>query len=68
MEPQTDTSPTSAPYDLNFDGSVDILDILIVAKAFGAKPGDPNWNPIADVNKDNIVDIFDLVVVATHFG
>jgi len=66
-----------SPYDLNKDGHIDILDIRIVAKAFGsAAVDDPetpydeteNWNPIADVNADGRVDIFDLRLVAKHYG
>jgi len=54
--------------DLNKDGSVNILDIFIIAKAFGSKPGDANWNAIADLNKDNIVKILDVFAVAWDFG
>jgi len=56
------------PGDINNDGTVDIFDCVVVALAFGSKPGDPNWNPVADINNDGIVDIFDIVVVALHFG
>jgi parallel beta-helix repeat protein len=58
--------------DLNKDGIVDIFDIVIVAISFGSKPGDSNWNSVADCmhrgESNNIVDIFDLVLVATNFG
>ena len=54
--------------DINGDGIVDIVDIVIVALAFGSEPGDPNWNPVADLNGDSIVDIVDVVLVAIHFG
>jgi len=54
--------------DLNFDGTVDILDALILANAFGSSPGDPRWNILADINHDGIVDIFDAILLAAHFG
>lgn len=54
--------------DLNLDGKVNILDISIVAKAFGTKPGDPRWNQIADVTRDGKVNIIDVSVVAKNFG
>jgi len=66
-----------SPYDLNKDGHVDILDIRIVARAFGSMavddPATPHdetelWNPIADVNADGRVNIFDLRLVAKHYG
>ncbi|HXX87926.1 MAG TPA: dockerin type I domain-containing protein [Candidatus Acidoferrum sp.] len=55
-------------YDLNHDGKINIIDISIVAKAFGTSPGMPGWNPIADVNGDGKVDIKDISLVAKHFG
>lgn len=54
--------------DLNKDGKVNILDITIVARAFGTEPGDPHWNPVADVNGDGIVNILDVALVAREFG
>lgn len=46
--------------DLNKDGSVNILDLVIVANAFG------NQEP--DLNADGVVNILDLVIVANAFG
>ena len=54
--------------DINGDGIVDIFDVVILAKAFGSEPGDPEWNPAADLNNDDIVDIFDVVTIAKEFG
>jgi hypothetical protein len=54
--------------DLNKDGSVNILDIFIVAQAFGSKPGDTNWNVVADLNKDETINILDIFAVAWEFG
>ena len=54
--------------DLNGDGAVNILDIFIVANAFGSKPGDANWNATADLNKDGTVNILDIFAVARDFG
>ncbi len=48
------------PWDVNFDGSVNVQDLAIVAAHFGeANAG------AADVNQDGVVDIRDLVVVAS---
>jgi len=57
-----------SPYDLNEDGHVDILDVAIVASAFGAEEGDPRWDPRADVDGNGLVDIYDLVTMGVHFG
>jgi len=54
--------------DLNKDGTVNILDIFIVAKAFGTTPGVANWNATADLNKDGTVNILDIFAVAWDFG
>jgi hypothetical protein len=54
--------------DLNYDGTVNILDAILFAKSFGSRPGDPNWNPDADFNKDGIVNILDAIILAYHFG
>ncbi|MGD0978214.1 MAG: NosD domain-containing protein [Candidatus Bathyarchaeia archaeon] len=54
--------------DLNKDGKVGLGDLVILAKAYGSKPGDPNWNPTADIDGNGIVDLSDLVILASHYG
>ena len=50
--------------DVNRDGSVNILDLVLVASKFGQRvSGDP-----ADVNEDGVVNIVDLVKVAGALG
>ena len=56
------TSRNDLPWDLNKDGVVDILDLVIVSIHFEMVNA-----PNGDVNKDGIVDILDLVAVANHF-
>ena len=49
--------------DLNCDGTVNIIDLMMAARAFNSKPEDELWNSNADVNDDrkiNILDIFQL--------
>jgi hypothetical protein len=53
---------------LNKDGAVNILDLFIVAQAFGTKLGDPRWNAVADLNNDGTINILDLFAVAGDFG
>jgi len=55
----------SPPWDVNEDGKVDILDLVLVGRYFGeSSPA----NPRADVNQDGIVDIVDLTLIGVHFG
>ena len=54
--------------DVNGDGRVDLRDIALVARAFGATPTSPNWNPAADINGDGIINMQDITLVARHFG
>lgn len=54
--------------DLNGDGVVNILDIAIVAKAYGTTPEDPGWNPIADLDGSEIINILDIAMVAKDYG
>ncbi len=56
------------PEDLNRDGKVDIEDFVIVAGAYGCKPGDAGWNPDADVVANGQIDIFDVVRIASMLG
>lgn len=66
-----DYYPLMSPYilgDLNHDGTVDIIDVGIVASCFCSYPGHPKWNPHADLYGDSFIDIFDIAMVASNFG
>jgi len=54
--------------DVTGDGKVNILDISLVAMAFGSNPKDPEWDPNADINNNNEINILDISAVAIHFG
>lgn len=56
------------PGDINGDGSVDIFDAILLARAHNSVPTRPNWSPNADINGDGIVDIFDAIILANHYG
>ena len=55
------------PWDVNEDGRVDILDLVLVGWHFGEVIEEP-IRPNPDVNGDGVVDISDLVLVGRHFG
>jgi len=54
--------------DLNSDGTVNILDISIVAYSYRSTPESERWNPRADMNRDETINILDLALVAKEFG
>ena len=57
---------TGPKWDVNMDGKINILDLIIVAKYFG-EPITEN-NQRADVNSDRVINILDLTIVASHLG
>ena len=50
-------------WDINEDGFVNILDLVLVRSNFGQEGPTPT-----DVNGDNVVNILDLTLVANHLG
>jgi len=54
--------------DVNRDGTVNILDVFLLAKSFGSGRGQLTWNPNCDINDDGLVNILDIVTVARNFG
>jgi hypothetical protein len=55
------------PGDLNMDGLVDIVDLVLAAQNFGTSPGGPPYH-FADLNCDGVIDILDIILVARNFG
>jgi peptide/nickel transport system substrate-binding protein len=58
-------------YDVNYDGKVDMKDIGVTAKSFGAVFGPPmtlTWIYRADFNNDRKIDMKDIGIVAKNFG
>ena len=49
-----------SPYDLNRDGTINVLDLILVSQHFGTATG--------DVNDDGITNILDLTRVAQQFN
>ena len=49
------------PADVNGDGIVNILDLILVAQGFGSDEAG------VDVNGDGVINVFDLVFVANQF-
>jgi hypothetical protein len=56
--------------DASMDGTVDIVDLVMVAQGFGMSTGDPQYALYinADINRDGTIDILDIIYVAHNFG
>ncbi|MDE0011435.1 MAG: dockerin type I domain-containing protein [Candidatus Poribacteria bacterium] len=59
IEPSTVTVKAEKTADLNGDGVVNILDLVILSNAFGKDS--------PDLNADGVVNILDLVVISNAF-
>jgi len=53
------------PWDVNCDGCVDIIDLVLVGQHWG-QTGPDGWIP-EDVNDDGVIDIIDLVLIGQHW-
>jgi hypothetical protein len=54
--------------DVNHDGKVNLLDLLIITKALFSTPTKRNWNPNCDLNGDGRVDLKDLCLALQNLG
>ena len=59
------TTPATPAWDVNRDGTTNILDMVSVSRDFGKSA---SLNSPSDVNRDGVVNILDLIVVAQHLG
>jgi len=57
-----------APWDVNQDNKVDLLDFFTVSSLYGSVEGSTNWNPKADTNSDGKIDLADYFAVTRHYG
>lgn len=68
-DPPDDPPPRSDPSpDINGDGRIDIVDIAMAGRAFGAANGDSGFNLKADLDQNGVIDIVDISRVAVAFG
>lgn len=54
--------------DVDGDNEVTLFDFGAIVAAFGALPGDANWNAEADLDGDEEVTLFDFGIVVRNFG
>ena len=65
MRDLTITVGSQPLWDVNADGQVSILDLILVAQHMGSVA---SANAKVDVNRDGVVSILDLILVAQHMG
>jgi hypothetical protein len=58
--------PTNITWDVNNDGSVNTLDIILTIQHFG-ETGTPGWIK-EDVNDDGVINILDVIAIGQHFS
>lgn len=61
------SEPNPDPYDLNWDGICNILDLMVITKYYGKQIKSARI-PNPDVNGDGFVDMKDINLAITHFG
>ena len=62
------TVKITVPGDINGDFKVSLVDLVMLAQAYGSKPNGANWNANADIDNNGIVGLSDLVLLAQHYG
>jgi hypothetical protein len=68
------TFKTPAPIEITIPGDVDgnhavnILDVVKITSIYGAKQGDPKFNPNCDIVGDGKITILDVVACTSHYG
>jgi hypothetical protein len=55
-------------WDVNRDGRVNLLDLIVVARVLGTTPTSQKWNSNADLNGDQEINVLDMIIVEDHLG
>ena len=61
------SEPNPDPYDLNWDGVANILDLMIITKYYGTQMKSTRI-PNPDIDGNGVVDMKDLNLAVSHFG
>ena len=54
--------------DVNGDGEVDILDLAMIARAYGSTIGAVEYEAAVDLDQNGVVDIRDVAIAALEYG
>ena len=58
--------PNAIPGDINADAKVSLIDLVILANAYGSRPGDIKRN-LKLTSATSYVDLPDLAILASHY-
>jgi hypothetical protein len=58
----------TVPGDTNGDGNIDIYDIVRLSSIYGAKRGEPRFNPNCDIDSNDEINIYDVVIATSRYG
>ena len=56
------------PGDVDGDFDVDLFDAVKLLKCYGAKKGQPSYDPHCDIDGDGDIDLFDAIILLKHYG
>ncbi len=54
--------------DINEDGQVDVVDLLLFVASWGSTVGQANYDAASDLNGDGSVDALDLLLMVQNWG
>jgi hypothetical protein len=54
--------------DINFDGTVNILDAIDLSNSFGKSTGQTGFNPNADFDDNGAINILDAITLANNYN
>ena len=60
--------PEPPSSDVNGDGTINIMDLAIIAQAYGSSIGELSYDVRADLDQNGFVDIHDVSICARMFG
>lgn len=59
-------NPVGRDYDVNSDGAVNVLDMLLVGQHWG-ETGEAGWIR-EDVNEDGNINVLDMIIIGQHWA
>jgi hypothetical protein len=66
VTPTPTPTPTFPAWDINMNGCINVLDLIMVGQHFG-ETGEHGWIR-EDVNHDGVISVLDVIIIGQHFG